>query len=104
MRKLGYETTVRYPDFTEPKNDILKELELFYKNPPRAGLPVLNPERNLTERTVWILQAYKSYMAMSNNKFRKSEEIKDAANWGSLEDIHNAVHGLVGGGGHVFLR
>ena len=65
---------------------------------------MLNPERNLTERTAWILQAYESYMAMSNNKFRNSEDgnpIEEAANWGSLEDIHNAVHGLLGGGGHI---
>lgn len=65
---------------------------------------MLNPERNLTERTAWILQAYESYMAMSNNEFRTSEDgkpIEEAANWGSLEDIHNAVHDLLGGGGHM---
>ena len=58
----------------------------------------------MTERTAWILQAYNTYVAMSKNQFRKGEdgkEITDAANWGSLEDIHNAVHVLVGGGGHM---
>ena len=39
---------------------------------------------------------------MSNNALRETPEfqkIKDATNYGSLEDIHNAVHTLVGGGG-----
>ena len=61
---------------------------------------VLEPERNLTERTAWVLQAYKSFVAMSENEFRRGKdgnEVEDAANWGSLEDIHNAVHVLVGG-------
>ena len=67
--------------------------------------PVLEPERNLTERTAWILQAYKTYGAMNNNLFREDKKknvIADAADWGSLEDIHNAVHNLVGGArGHM---
>ena len=66
---------------------------------------MLNPERNLTERIAWILQAYNSYAAISNNKFRKGKDgkkIEDATNWGSLEDAHNAIHNLVGGvGGHM---
>ena len=39
---------------------------------------------------------------MSNNVLRATSEfqkIEDATNYGSLEDIHNAVHILVGGGG-----
>ena len=42
---------------------------------------------------------------MSNNALRAVrgfKEVKDATNFGSLEDIHNAVHTLVGGsGGHM---
>ena len=42
---------------------------------------------------------------MSNNELRAVpgfQTIKDATNYGSLEDIHNAVHNLVGGaGGHM---
>ena len=41
---------------------------------------------------------------MSNNALRATSEfqkIEDATNYGSLEDIHNAVHNLVGGGGHM---
>ena len=65
----------------------------------------LDPERNLTERTAWILQAYNTYIAMSNNALRAVqgfEDVEDATNYGSLEDIHNAVHNIVGGkGGHM---
>ena len=80
---------------------------MFYDDPPKFSdkIPVLNAERNLTERTAWILQAYKSYVAMSKNEFRAGKDgkmVDDAANWGSLEDIHNAVHDLIGGtGGHM---
>ena len=88
-----------------PEKNILTELERFYNRPStEKQFPVLNPERNLTERTAWILQAYNSYVAMSKNEFRKGKdgkEIGDAANWGSLEDIHNAIHSLVGGTGHM---
>ena len=41
---------------------------------------------------------------MSNNALRETpgfQKIEDATNYGSLEDIHNAVHNLVGGGGHM---
>ena len=41
---------------------------------------------------------------MSNNALRETrrfQKIEDATNYGSLEDIHNAVHILVGGGGHM---
>ena len=62
-------------------------------------MPPLRKERNLTERTAWILQAYDTYVAMSNNELR--ENVKDATNYGSLEDIHNAIHTLVGGGGQM---
>ena len=58
----------------------------------------------MAERTAWILQAYKTFPAMSNNELRQSEggkNVEDRTNWGSLEDIHNAVHSLVGNGGHM---
>ena len=42
---------------------------------------------------------------MSNNALRSVpgfEDVNDATNYGSLEDIHNTVHNLVGGeGGHM---
>ena len=77
----------------------------FYRNPPsKSSLPALLPERNLTERTAYILFAYSTFVAMSKNSLRPDEQgkvVADAANWGSLEDIHNAVHNLTGGTGNV---
>lgn len=71
----------------------------FLDERSKRYLPVLVQERNLTERTLWILQAYNTYVAMSNNSL---SEVVDQKNYGSLEDIHNAVHNLVGGiGGHM---
>ena len=62
-------------------------------------------ERNLTERTVYVLQAYSTFVAMSKNALRKDPKtgttIPDKENWGSLEDIHNAVHNIAGGGGYM---
>ena len=75
-----------------------------FRNKPSEGSLVFKGERNLTERTAWILQAYNTYIAMSNNALRETSEfhkIEDATNHGSLEDIHNSVHILVGGGGHM---
>ena len=36
---------------------------------------------------------------MSNNRLRQGKDgiVEDRSNWGSLEDIHNAIHGLTGG-------
>ncbi|KAL9100136.1 MAG: hypothetical protein Q9163_004452 [Psora crenata] len=99
------ETTVRYPDPQGRKDNILDKIKTFRDEPSGKGrLPVFRPEHNLTERTAWILQAYDTYMAMSNNGLRATpgyKEVVDATNYGSLEDIHNAVHTLVGGGGHM---
>ena len=99
----AYETTVRYPD--PYGQTILSEMEAFQRDPPSRNkkLPIFDPEHNLTERTAWILQAYSTYVAVSNNEFRVDENgnrIQDATNWGSLEDIHNAVHILTGGTGN----
>ncbi|KAL9621323.1 MAG: hypothetical protein Q9160_004214 [Pyrenula sp. 1 TL-2023] len=81
-------------------------MQAFYNNPPsKSGLPALRPERNLTERTAYVLFAYSTFPAVSSNCMRKDIDgniVADAANWGSLEDIHNAVHNLTGGiGGHM---
>ena len=97
-----YTHTVRYPDPQNPNDNILYKLTDFYEHPgkerPEYTLPPLVPERNLTERTAYILQAYQTYNAMSNDQYRKgSAKAEDAELWGSLEDIHNAIHNLVGG-------
>lgn len=63
-----------------------------------------NQSRNLTERITYILQAYQKYGPVCNNKFRPSSFSPDTANaeiWGSLEDVHNAIHNLTGGGGQM---
>ena len=55
--------------------------------------------KNLTERVLWILNAYTNYGAMCCNLFKGSESGWN--NWGSLEDVHNAVHNYVGNEGHM---
>ena len=106
-----YSTTVRYPDPRDENDNILYKMQDFYdrpsKNLPRPRHQLI-PERNLTERTAYILQSYQTYGAMSNNDYRVSSgtRAEKAENWGSLEDIHNAVHNLTGGtgkpyGGHM---
>ena len=96
--------TVRYPGASpkESSDNVLSAVRSFYDNPaPRLEPPVV-PEHNLTERTAYILQAYKTYGAVSYNKFRGiASKVEDAGKWGSLEDIHNVLHGLIGGGGHM---
>jgi tyrosinase len=60
------------------------------------------PEKNLTERTAYILQSYKRYFSMSNNRAPTNGRTPaNAEIYGSLEDTHNAVHGLTGGSGHM---
>lgn len=99
--------TVRYPgtgDSEKVKETILAEMTNFYNSPDQGGLPQLTPGRNLTERVVYILQKYNTFNAASSNKLRtgpNKETLADMPNWGSLEDIHNAVHNLMGGGGHM---
>lgn len=66
-------------------------------------------ERNLSERTAYLLKSYQRYGPMSYNAVPQfpgdipadAPNVKRAEVWGSLEDIHNAVHDYVGGGGHM---
>ena len=108
-----YENTVRYPGSRGKNDNILDKMTLFYNEPGSSGHlpkpPVFEPERNLSERTAYILQSYGTFAAMSSNSMRLDPggPTDDAPNWGSLEDIHNAVHVLTGGtgkdkgGGHM---
>lgn len=66
-------------------------------------------EGNLGERVMYLLQAYESFSALSNNKWEAERLSKIPAadrpkvqgpGFGSLEDIHNMIHGLVGGAGN----
>lgn len=57
--------------------------------------------RNLTERVLYILQSYTNFGAASNNRFDSQALTPGFEGWGSIEDIHNAVHNYVGGGGQM---
>lgn len=97
----GSATTERYPDSQDAKGEIEAALLDFYtRKRSRSG-----ESKNLSERTAYILLAYKRYVSMSNNAY---VDDKDSSGrpvrpevWGSLEDTHNSVHGLTGGGGHM---
>jgi tyrosinase len=54
--------------------------------------------KNLTERVLYLLQSYDSFGPISSNYFFEEQKF---ANWGSLEDVHNSIHGYVGNGGHM---
>lgn len=54
--------------------------------------------KNLTERVLYLLQSYDTFGPISSNYFFEAQKF---SNWGSLEDVHNAVHNYVGKGGHM---
>lgn len=94
-------TTVRYPDSEDAKADIKAALLDFFTARRRAS----GESKNLSERTAYILLAYKRYVSMSNNAYADNRDSSGRPVrpevWGSLEDTHNSVHGLTGGGGHM---
>lgn len=47
---------------------------------------------------LYLLQSYESFGPISSNYYFKKQKF---ANWGSLEDVHNSIHGLVGNKGHM---
>jgi hypothetical protein len=106
-----YESTVRYPVLSgdsTPQN-VLEEITGFFKDQSRKltgkwrdAIP-RNLERNLSERVAYILKSYERFGPMSYNAFPRDArgEAGKAEIWGSLEDIHNSVHGLIGHGGHM---
>lgn len=51
---------------------------------------------NVSERITFLLQSYKDFGGVSNNKHFGSPDTR-FNNWGSIEDVHNAVHGYIGG-------
>lgn len=57
--------------------------------------------RNLTERVLFILQSYNNFGGASNNRFNSQTITPGFENWGSIEDIHNAIHTYVGGDGQM---
>ncbi|PPJ60917.1 hypothetical protein CBER1_06201 [Cercospora berteroae] len=61
--------------------------------------------RNLSERVANLLGGYQRFAPISSNAFSfdqsKAQRTARKEVWGSLEDVHNAIHDLVGNGGHM---
>lgn len=58
----------------------------------------LKKGKNMTERVRYLLQSYDSFGPISSNYFWTEQGF---TNWGSLEDVHNALHDYIGGNGHM---
>lgn len=105
-----YESTQRYPKLSgeSTPNEVLTKMLNFFSDQGKSltespNLVPRNPERNLSERVAYILKAYQRFGPMCYNEFPGAAkgETGKAEIWGSLEDIHNSVHGLIGNGGHM---
>ncbi|KAF7556599.1 hypothetical protein G7Z17_g1343 [Cylindrodendrum hubeiense] len=96
----GLQTTTRYHSAgvsteqspEQQKEAILDEITPFTREVSRD----LGVERNLRERVVYLIQSYEMFDQVSHNKW---DPKNNGRGFGSIEDIHNAVHGLVGGFG-----
>ncbi|KAK1472444.1 hypothetical protein CCUS01_05828 [Colletotrichum cuscutae] len=91
--------TIRYPD--QPNNNrMIQRLTQFFSgtDPQQASRG-----KNLTERVIFILQSYRDFGSASHNRFNppKQPGQPNFAEWGSIEDIHNAIHTYSGGSGHM---
>ncbi|KZL81883.1 tyrosinase precursor [Colletotrichum incanum] len=91
--------TVRYPgEFNN--EELMQQLTSFFagNDPDR-----FSRGKNLTERVMFILQSYRDFGSASHNRFNppKKQGQPNFAEWGSIEDIHNAIHTYAGGGGHM---
>jgi tyrosinase len=89
--------TLRWPNDAGNASD--ESTLQTWLNAWKTGNDNMSRGKNLTERVFWILTAYTNFGAMCCNLFQGSESGWN--NWGSLEDIHNAVHNYVGNGGHM---
>ena len=106
-----YESTQRYPVLSgeSTPEKVLAEMTAFFQDQSDSltgKLPDVTPrnlERNLSERVAYILKAYKRFGPMCSNEFPRDaqDEAAKAEIWGSIEDIHNSVHDLVGSGGQM---
>ncbi|KAK1470386.1 hypothetical protein CTAM01_16837 [Colletotrichum tamarilloi] len=69
----------------------IEDVKIFTK--PNFGVKGMN----VSERVLFLLQSYTDFAAVSNNgEFGPVKGTFDG--WGSLEDVHNAVHNYIGGG------
>ena len=83
----------------EQRNQLLVEQLTPFSRDVNSRVPV---EGNLTERVLYILQSYDSFRAMTSNQWdpnRKADGTGRLLGFGSVEDIHNALHNLSGGFG-----
>ncbi|KAI1848861.1 hypothetical protein JX266_005289 [Neoarthrinium moseri] len=91
--------TVRYPAQTSDTPDevsMKQDLTAFFEGTDQ------NPKgRNLTERVLFILQSYNNFGAASSNRFNSQSITPGFEEWGSIEDIHNAIHTYTGGNGQM---
>ncbi|KAI8159016.1 hypothetical protein K4K49_005078 [Colletotrichum sp. SAR 10_70] len=90
--------TVRYPNVRDGDAEINRQLLAFFQG--EQGSP---KGKNLTERVNFILQSYTEFATASSNRFEAQKPSNiDFRGWGSIEDVHNAVHNYTGGrGGHM---
>ncbi|ETS78584.1 hypothetical protein PFICI_10646 [Pestalotiopsis fici W106-1] len=91
--------TVRFPSQgsdTPDEQAMKQQLSAFFQ-----GQQSSPKGRNLTERVLYILQSYTNFGAASNNRFDSQSITPGFEGWGSIEDIHNAIHNYVGGGGQM---
>ncbi|KAI1335061.1 Di-copper centre-containing protein [Xylariaceae sp. FL0016] len=93
-----YKETIRNPTNTggSDEKEMVKELTNLFKGTSSWWS---KKGKNLTERILYILQSYDQFGAASNNKFTRGTPKFE--NWGSIEDVHNAVHVYTGNGGHM---
>ncbi|KAK1700074.1 hypothetical protein BDP55DRAFT_645836 [Colletotrichum godetiae] len=71
--------------------EVRAEMRKFFTEPER-GIKGLN----LAERLLFLLQSYTDFAAVSNNSELGSKK-DEFFHWGSIEDVHNAVHDYIGG-------
>jgi tyrosinase len=78
-------TTVRYPDRNGNSNN------------SQVASAISNMSAAL-RKSVVIALAFQNYNAFSNNRWLQNQQPGD---YGSLENIHDNLHGTIGGGGHM---
>ncbi|KAL2672722.1 hypothetical protein Neosp_013436 [[Neocosmospora] mangrovei] len=108
-------TTTRYHTLGKTEEEELaatkEQLLIKFITPFTNGvLDNLRMEVNLRERVVYLLQSYELFAQVSKNKApsqggppRKDQDAgwEKGRGFGSFEDVHNVVHGLVGGMGRT---
>jgi tyrosinase len=78
--------TVRYPDSQGQSNN------------NSVASAVSNENASLRRNISLLLQSYTRFNAFSNNAWLRNER---PGEYGSLENIHDNLHGIIGGGGHM---